>query len=142
MNTALEFHDSNVLTVEADAGSVRVLFSAAYVHRSERTPGIDSGDGYVQEVVLHITNATWKGLPEECVGKISDGDLLIAGAPLRLVPLPFEATGEVRLELQFTNGATLLASGTSVRLRHLDEPRFVERFACSGCAGSTQANEA
>jgi hypothetical protein len=130
MNTGLEFHDSEVSLVEANVDSVRVLFSAAYVHRSEGTPGVDDGDGYVQAVELYIANATWKGTPEECVGKISHGDLFISGAPLRLVPLPFEATDTVRLDLQFTNGATLSASGTPVRLRQLGEAQFVERFTC------------
>jgi hypothetical protein len=130
MNSALEFHDSEVSTVEASVGSVRILFSAAYVHRSEGTPGVDNGDGYVQEVEIQIANAAWKGTPEEWVGKISDGDLFIKGTRLDLVPLPFEATDDVRLELQFTNGATLWASGTSVRVRHLGEARFVERFTC------------
>lgn len=130
MNTGLEFHDSEVSLVEANAGSVRVLFSAAYVHRSEGIPGVDDGDGYVQAVELYIANATWEGTPDECVGKISDGDLFISGAPLRLVPLPFDVTDTVRLDLQFTNGATLSASGTSASLRQLGEAQFVERFTC------------
>ena len=130
MNTAIEFHDSEVSIIEANAESVRVLFSAAYIHRSEGIPGVDSGEGYVQAVELQIANATWKGMIGECVGKISDGDLFVAGTPVRLVPFPFEAADEVRLELQFTNGATLCASGTSVHIRHTGEARFIERFGC------------
>jgi hypothetical protein len=130
MNTALEFHDSEVSIIEVGTRSVRVLFSAAYVHRSEGIPGVDSGEGYVQAVELQMVNATWRGRLEECIGNISDGDLFVAGTPVRLVPLPFEATDEIRLELQFTNGAALWASGTSVHIRQTGEARFIERFAC------------
>ena len=130
MNAALEFHDSEVSKVEANAGSVRVLFSAAYVHRSEGIPGVDNGEGYVQTVELQIAGAIWKGSIDDCVGNISDGDLFVAGMPVRLVPLPFEATDEVRLELQFTNGSTLSTSGSSVHVRQTGEARFIERFAC------------
>ncbi len=130
MNTALEFHDSEVSTVEANAGSVRVLFSAAYVHRSDGVAGVDDGEGYVQAVELRMDNATWKGSLEECVGKISDGDLLVADTPVRLVPLPYEARDNVRLELQFANGVALLVTGTAVHVYHTGEVRFIERLYC------------
>ncbi len=130
MNAALEFHDSEVSKVEANTESLRVLFSAAYVHRSEGVPGVDNGEGYVQAVELRISSAAWKGPLGECIGKISDGDLFVADTPIRLVPLPFEATGEVRLEVQFTNGAMLLAAGTSVQVRQVGKAHFVERSSC------------
>jgi len=130
MNAAFEFHDSEVSKIEANTGALIVTFSAAYVHRSEGTPGVDNGEGYVQAVELQIAGATWKGTLEECVGNLSDGDLFLTDTPVRLVPLPFEAAGRVRLELQFTNGTALWASGTSVQVRHAGEARFVELFSC------------
>jgi hypothetical protein len=53
-NAALEFHDSEVSSIEAVAGDIQVFFAAAYVHRSNGTPGVNGGKGYVQAVELHL----------------------------------------------------------------------------------------
>ena len=130
MTATLELRDSEVWTIEASAGAVRVLFSAAYVRHSEESSDGDGGEVYAQGVELKVDNATWKGSLQECVGKISDGDLLVADTPVRLVPLPYEAADTVRLAIQFANGAALVVTGTAVHVHHTGEPRFVERYSC------------
>ena len=130
MNSALEFHDSEVSSITDADGSLHVRFSAAYVHRSDGVPGVDSGEGYIQAVELTLENASWDGSLAECIGKLSDGELFVVDRPLGLVPLPFESTSQTRVELQFSNGATLLARGAPVHVRTNGAARFVERFVC------------
>jgi hypothetical protein len=129
-NAALEFHDSEVSGVHFMSGCVHVTFSAAYVHRSNEVPGVDVGSGYMQSVQLLLREAVLSGPLNDCVGKLSDGNLRVNGRSVNLVPLPFEAAGQIALILQFSNGASFSAAGSSVQLHQTSAPRFVEHFGC------------
>lgn len=129
-NTTLQFHDSEVSCVESLNGFVRVSFSAAHVQRSLGAPGPDASHGYAQAVELCLHQATWTGSLNECVGRLSDGALKVDGCAIKQVPLPFQDSGAVTLNLQFSNGAWLSASGTWVEVFQRGQPQFVESFAC------------
>ena len=129
-NTELQFHDSEVSSVESVNGDVHVSFSAAYVHRSHGTPGGEVSHGYALAVELCLYQAAWSGILNECVGSLSDGALKVDGCSIKLVPLPFQCAGNITLHLQFANGAWLSATGTSVTVFHSGQPLFVEDFAC------------
>ena len=129
-STALEFHDSEVSSVVAVNSDMHVVFSAAHVHRSSITLGSSASDGYVQAVELQLLQAVWMGSLDECVGNLSECELKVDETSVQLVPLPFQAMGTVTLNLQFSNGAVLSATGTSVTLSQRDPPKFVENFAC------------
>ncbi|HMV59277.1 MAG TPA: hypothetical protein PKD38_18945 [Nitrospira sp.] len=129
MNAALEFHDSEASLVAGADGKFRVLFSAAYIHRSLGRPGVDAGAGYIQPAELVFSVASWTEPTDSCVGNLSDGCLFINGKKLSLIPLPFSASGQVSAELVFTSGATLSVSASSVVCTCTGEPRFVENYA-------------
>ena len=129
-STTLEFHDSEMSSVVAVNSDMHVVFSAAHVHQSSSTPGRDASEGYVQAVELQLHQAVWTGSLDECIGNLSEGELKVDEASVQLVPLPFQAIGKVTLSLQFSNGAVLSATGTSVTLSQRDPPKFVENFAC------------
>lgn len=129
-NATLAFDDSEVSRVVGLGDAVGVMFSAAHVHRSEGATGREAGDGYEKAVELLLHQATWSGRLNECVGKLADGKLTIDGAVIKRVPLPFQASGVVTLNLEFSNGAVLAATGTSVHLGQKAPPQFVDNFAC------------
>jgi hypothetical protein len=70
MNAALEFHDSEVSSVECTGSTLCVRFAAAYVHQSEGRPGADAGAGYVQSVELLFHEAQWSGNAQLCFGRL------------------------------------------------------------------------
>lgn len=130
MNAGLEIHDSEVRSVEANANSLTVAFSAAYVHRSSGRPGFDAGSGYAQSVEMEFSGATWVGPLPECVGRLSDGQVVSNGVARSLIELPYSSSGSVSAEFQFTNGSLLSVSASALVCRFTGEPRFIESFSC------------
>lgn len=128
MNAALEFHDSTISSAQEAKGTLRLLFSEAYIHRSEGRPGIDPGAGYIQPAELVFSGAEWHGLSPECTGALSDGTLTVGGKSLSLIPVPFSAAGELKAEFIFVSGAVLSVSAESVACSCSGEPRFVETY--------------
>jgi len=125
MNAALEFHDSEVSLVEGTDGTLRLLFSAAYIHRSEGHPGRDPGAGYMQPAELIFSGASWQGLSPECSGYLYDGSLTVDGESLSLIPVPLTATGKLTAVFSFLS-AVLSVSASSVVCSVSGDPRFVE----------------
>jgi hypothetical protein len=128
MNTALEFHDSEVQSAHADYGCVTFYFSKAYIHQSDGRPGVDRGTGHIQAAKLSFQHAHFDGNLVECVGQLSDGFITIAGTDLWLVPLPFSAPGPVQASFVFKSGATLRVDGKSVDCSSFGPSTFVEDF--------------
>ena len=131
MNAAIEFHDSEVSTVEITGDRIRIHFSAAYVHQSAGQPGIDAGSGYTQAVDVCMSEAALVGSQRESIGSVSDGDLVANGQSMKnVVPLPFEAIGTIKLNLQFCNGTLISVEAKSVTIRQVGQARFVEAYKC------------
>ena len=129
MNAAIEFHDSDVQLAEGADDTFRILFSAAYVHRSEDRPGVDAGAGYIQAAELVFSTASWSKPSVDCVGDLSDGWVTVNGEKLSLIPLPFSASGKVFAEFVFVSGAVLSVSASSIACSPIGEARFVENYA-------------
>jgi hypothetical protein len=129
VNAALQFHDSDVKIINSSADVLRVTFSGAYVHRSTGRPGIDAGSGYIQPAELAFSRAEWSVLPPGCIDAISDGELVVNGKSMSLVPLPFYASGEISVRLTFVSGASFFAKAESVSCKSLGDGRFVETYA-------------
>ena len=127
MNAALEFHDSEVSLVEGADGTLRLLFSAAYVHHSEGRPGRDQGAGYMQSAELIFFGASWQGLSPECSGYLYDGSLNVDGESLSLIPIPLTAAGKITAVFSFLS-AVLSVSANSIVCSVSGEPRFVENY--------------
>jgi len=130
MNAALEFHDSEVSSVVADAGQASIRFSAAYVHRSVGIPGVDSGAGYTQAIEISLYQPIWVGPLPECIGKLSDGQIEVNGQTLSLVPVPYTAEGQISLTMTFANGSEFSSSAKGIEVKQAGAPRYVEAFSC------------
>lgn len=130
MNAALEFHDSEVSSVECTGNTLCVRFAAAYVHQSEGHPGIDAGAGYVQTVELLFREAQWFGNVQLCFGRLSDGALREGEQTMWLVPLPYQSRSPVAAEFAFQNGERLSVQSASALIRFTGEPHFVESYVC------------
>jgi hypothetical protein len=128
MNTALEFHDSDVRGVYAEKAGVTLHFSAAYIHRSEGRPGIDSGAGYAQAAKISFGEAHFDGSLAECLGRVSDGHITVNGECLSLVSIPFSSSGPVQATFVFQNGATLRLDANSIECYGYGPSQFIENF--------------
>ena len=114
-----QFHDSEVSCVRVVSGDVHIAFSAASVRL-----------GYLKAVEFCLSQASWSGNLNECVGGLSDGELKVDGASIQWVSLPFQGAGNISLMLEFANGALLCVTSTEVRVTQRGHPKFVENFAC------------
>jgi hypothetical protein len=130
VNAALEFHDSEVSSVQCTGGTLCVRFAAAYVHHSEGRPGTDAGTGYAQSLELLFHEAQWSGNVQLCLGKLSDGHLRQGEHTMSLVPLPYQSSTPVAAEFAFQNGEGLSVKAASAVIRFTGEPRFIESYAC------------
>jgi hypothetical protein len=130
MMLALRFHDSEVRTVQATGNRLSVQFSAASVRQSNGQSGAPATEGHVPNLELLLTRATWSGLLNDGVGRLSAGGLAVDGVPVAPVPLPWARSGKVTLELNFANGTALSVAAGSVEFRFSGEPRFFESHAC------------
>lgn len=122
MQGQLEFHDSEVRSSTLLAGTLTIAFSAACVQAENA--------GYVQSLVLELTEAAVDGPLTGGIGRLLHGTLWVDGVALPAVRFPYTVSGRVRMELQFANGIHLAISATSLVCRLTGDPRFVESFAC------------
>jgi hypothetical protein len=129
VNRGIDFHDSEVTLIERLHDSVRVSFGPAYVHVSPGRPGIDAGEGHVQPAELVFAAAECDGVPTDCAGAISDGEVSVDGVTYSLLPVPFAASGAVSAKFVFCSGAILKLTAKSVSCSLHGPSRFVESFA-------------
>lgn len=127
LNRAIEFHDSQLDTLRKIGTTAILYFSPAYIHESSGEPGWDAGSGWVQEVRLHVLNAQVTGTLSELPCNIWHGELRIDGTLFKMIPIPFERKGEVKLQLECA--ANIFLSGTAIRLELIGEATYVEEFS-------------
>jgi hypothetical protein len=129
MNAALEFHDSHVETIQADADrSVSLHFSGAYIHTSVGQPGIDLGTGHSQQARLSFSEARFAGDLAQCVGALSNGALMANGHSMSLLPVPYSFRGPVTAEFTFQNGVSIRIDASAVECTVFGPTEFVEAF--------------
>jgi hypothetical protein len=126
MNAALEFHDSKVQQICSVDDTLRIIFSAAYIHRSQGRPGIDAGIGYTQRVEIVFSGASWSETISECRGAISDGELSINGEVHSLISVPLFALGAISANFIFVSGVHFTVRASAVTCSCLGDPQFVE----------------
>ena len=107
MNTSLEFHDSEVGSVEAVGEDLLVRFSDAFVHESSGDPGIDIGATSLRSLELKFSEASWSGASLPIAGILSNGHVRLGECHYALLPLPFEAEGAVKAKFVFVSGEVL-----------------------------------
>ena len=129
MNSAIEFHDSEVASVRAASGDVRLEFSAAYVHRSVGRPGIDAGEGFIQPAEVVFSNAVHSESEGPCIGELADGTVLVDGEEYsNHLPVPFAASGKVTGSFIFASGGVLTVTGGGVSCQVFGHAKFVEKY--------------
>jgi hypothetical protein len=127
MNAAVELHDSDVVAVESGAAAV-VVRLAAYVHRSEGRPGIDSGSGWTQPVELVFAGGIVEERPPGLPCTLDDGRVSGRVEFAGMVPLPASVSSAVRFEAQGLCGERLAVRGTELKVVAVGEAVFVESF--------------
>lgn len=129
MNSALEFHDSEVEEIRMLGDSLYVTFRAAYVHRSEGRPGVDAGSGYLQAAEMIFSQAQYSETAGPCAGAVSDGVVSAEGAEfVNVIPLPFSLAGQVSARIAFVSGGALIVTGSSVSCVATGPARHVEAY--------------
>ena len=126
----LEFHASEIRSIEAAGDELTVYFSAASVQRTDGASITGNVTGYLNALEMRFGTATWDGPLADCMGRLTDGKLVAAGVPQARPALPCTHTNGVTVELQFANGVQLFITAASLACRFTGEPRFVEDFRC------------
>lgn len=127
---ALEFQDSEISSLETRSGQLVVRFSAACVHRSEGGFGRGAEVGFLPALELCCLRPMTVSQDAGCLGRLSGGRLVVDGAELARVPLPYESGAEMVLELTFANGAHCRVLGTGLSVRSTEAPRWAEWLRC------------
>ncbi len=127
MNSAIEFHDSEVSAILREGDNVIVYFTSAYIHKSEGKPAYDSGTGWVQPAELLIGGGSIEGIYPDFPCWIADGTLECEDAVSdNILPLPFECKGRIKLELIFTTDSMVRIVGENAVLNLQGEAEYVE----------------
>jgi len=132
MNSAIEIHDSSLISIAKRGGLLELRF-AAYIHTSEGTPGVDAGTGWTQVVLLVFGSGTLEGSITEWPSVLYEGTLEIDGeASENIIPIPLDRKGNIRLTLKpsFVDDA-IVVRGNHVRLELLGTPTHIEKFSGS-----------
>jgi hypothetical protein len=133
INQLIELHDSEIAAIDFDSGTAIVVFSHAYIHRSEGEPGRGPGTGWSQRAELVIAQAEVVGLTRAWPCTIFNGSLEMDGRILdNSIPIPLAVEGNVRLKLEVMdsdeNFTAIEICGNGARLSLLGEARYLEDF--------------
>lgn len=134
MNQMIELHDSEIACSWFCDGAAVIIFSHAYIHRSEGEPGRDPGTGWSQRAELVIEEAAEIDLPRAWPCSIYDGSLELDDVAYpNEIPMPLAHAGRVNLKLDVldANGIpySLEFNGNNAHLTLLGEPYYVEEFS-------------
>ena len=129
-DTMIELHDSSVRNLSwfGDTATIRLT---VIIHKSEGWAGIDAGSVWEQQADLQlhhlITNGNFPDLPEY----IYDGRVVINGKIYdNTFPFQFnhkcEWSGEIALELLFSDGTELTLQCSQSQLTLIGEAKIIE----------------
>lgn len=126
-NELLDFQDSEVSITGLQDNQFIIRFSAAHIHRTDNQ---DDVPGFIQALELIIDHPTNIKNEEGCVGRLSQGILRVGGTIIKQVPIPYEATSDVELELVFSNDSICKVDGRRVVLKPTGETRVTGWLKC------------
>jgi hypothetical protein len=129
MNSAMEWHDSELVSVNMSSPAESTIWLDGYVHRETKAASAARFEGGNQRVRISFRSMRFEGQIPEMPTDIYDGVLVLGGAEHNgLVPLPMRFEGEVKLTLTMRDdGRELLFSGAGITLEAEGEFRFVEK---------------
>jgi hypothetical protein len=121
MSIEIEFHDSELLGVDVEAGT---LLIDAYIHRSGTE--IRREGGY-QHTLFRFKNFQTEDKNRDLLGEIYDGGLSAVGFdPRDLVPLPAEIATPVKVAITLFDGREALFLGDGLTIEEAGPYRFLE----------------
>ena len=143
MTRLFEFADSEISHIEPLPDGLVVRFAAAML----RVSGADGAafsdtsvaQGYTDRLSLVLTDVLVTGDTAACIGRLAEGQLVLAQKRLRALPVPslYAADGAtavngagLRLELQGAQGAWLRIDATGLRCEEAAGAQFHEVFQC------------
>jgi hypothetical protein len=128
MKSMLEWHDSELVAIDAASGSEGAILLDAYVHRKVEEAGDTAVEGGNQRVKISVPSMRFQDFVPEMPTDIYGGVLVLGGMEHHdLVRLPMRFEGEVRLILtMLDDGRELLFTGTGIAIEADGEFRFVE----------------
>ena len=127
MEFELNLRDSEVASVLPEGDALLIRFAAAAVTRTDIQP---HAVGYMNGLQLRLNDTRWKGVPGECIGRLSSGELRVGELVLSRLALPWVVNTPLGGELQFANGARLQFLAQAGECRLPETPRFNESLAC------------
>lgn len=128
MNSAIEIHDSEVISI-TNRGSLLEVCLIAYIHKSEGTPGRDAGSGWTQDAILTFWNGTLEGTIAEYPARLASGTLVVDGESLdNEIPIPLSRKGNTELKLEIFYNSPVVIRGNEVHLELRGTPTYVEEF--------------
>jgi hypothetical protein len=124
----LHFQDSQVARVTQEGADLHIVFSSAAASRA----GESVASGYLSPVLCVLKQATWQGDLAHSLGGLSDGEWQAGSVEQRqrLLLLPCELEGSVRLRLGFANGTVLHITAESLRIALDGNEQHTESYAC------------
>jgi hypothetical protein len=120
----MEWHDSELVAIDAALATQSEIFLDAYVYRKVDT-AVEGGN---QRVRIEVSSMRFEPPVPEFPSLIDDGVLVFGGVEHNhLVPLPIRFEGEVRLTLKMRDQIPeLLFSGSGMTVESDGDFRFVE----------------
>jgi hypothetical protein len=128
MNSLMEWHDSELVAIDAALGTDVEILLDAYVYRKLEKAGDAAVEGGNQRVRINMPSMHSEHPVPEMPSLINDGLLVLGGVEQNgLIPLPMRFEGKIRLTLRMRdNIPELLFSGTGMTIEADGEFRFVE----------------
>ena len=107
-----------------------VKFSAASAYRGGGDHALNPVAGYTQGIELVCSGAVVLRHDDGCIGRISDGCLIVGNQKLKNMPIPGKVATAFTLELYFTNGSRFAAHAAAAALRPPGDTTFTDSFKC------------
>lgn len=128
MNPLMEWHDSELVAIDAALATGGEILLDAYVYRRGEEDGETAIEGGNQRVRINVPSMRYEHPVPKMPSSIDDAVLVLGGAEHNgLVPLPIRFEGEVRLTLKMRDHIQeLLFSGSGMTIEADGEFRFVE----------------
>jgi hypothetical protein len=133
-NRMIELHDSEIASVEFDAGTAIITFSHAYIHKSDGVPGVDPGTGWSQRAELRIRKASNPDMPKYLPYRIDNGLLRLGDVEHpNEIPIPLSYDGTLTLNLLVADAEygynEISITGSGVELKLIGEAEYIEVFS-------------
>ena len=130
MPFALFLPDSEVASVTRQGDALVIRLAAANVERAPLRHGEPPETGFSQGISLQLNEVAMQAHTSPLIGRIAQAALSVGGAAMTRVPVPFETSAPVRLELHLAQRTHVVASGRGLSVRFDGEANFRETFAC------------